>query len=93
MIRAQRPVSHHPDAQHRMALLQSEAAEKPHPVDDEKEVTVRSGGPGQPPRPQERCRKRGRIHQPIPLRGPAVKAGGVDQVRRSRHQLCPRDDR
>ena len=45
MIRAQRPVSHHPDASHRVALLQGEAAEEVRPVDDQKEMAARSAGP------------------------------------------------
>jgi hypothetical protein len=53
MIRAQRPVSHHPDAEHPVALLHGEATEKMRPVDDQKEVAPRPTGRGQPPRPQE----------------------------------------
>ena len=81
MIRAQRPVSHHPNAEHRVALLQGEAAEEVRPVDDQKEVAARSTGPGQPPRSQEGRRKRGRIHQVIPLRSPPVEVGDVEQAR------------
>ena len=76
MIRAQRPVSHHPDAQQRVALLQGEATKELLPVDNQKEVAARSTGPGQPPRSQEGRRKRGRIHQLIPLRSPPVEVGG-----------------
>ena len=79
MIRAQRPVSHHPDARHRVALLQGEAAEEPRIVDDQKEVAARATGPGQPPRSQEGRRKRGRIHQSIPLRRPPVEVWDVKQ--------------
>ena len=63
-----------------MALLQGEATEEVRPVDDQKEVAVRSTGPGQPPRSQEGRRKRGRIHQLIPLRGPPVEVGDVEQA-------------
>ena len=74
MIRAQRP-SHHPKAQHRVALLQGEATQEVRPVDDQKEMAVRSTGPGQPPRSQERRWKRRRIHQLIPLRRPLIEVG------------------
>jgi hypothetical protein len=46
MIRAQRPVSHHPDAEHRAALLQGEATEEARPINNQKKVTARSTGPG-----------------------------------------------
>jgi len=80
MIRAQRPVSHHPNAQHRVALLQGETTEKERPVDDQEEVAPRSTSPGQPPRTQEGGWKRGRIHQLIPLRSPLVEVGDVEQA-------------
>ena len=80
MIRAQRPVAHHPDAQHRVALLQGEATEEAPPVDDQEEVAARSARPGQPPRSQEGRRQRGRIHQLIPLRGPPVEVGDIEQA-------------
>ena len=79
MIRAQRPVSHHPDASHRVALLHGEAAEETRPVDDQEEVTAGSAGPGQPPRSQEGRRKRGRVHQLIPLGGPPAEVRDVEQ--------------
>jgi hypothetical protein len=50
MIRAQRPVPHDADARQPVALLQGHAAEELRVVDDQKEVTVRTTGPGQPPR-------------------------------------------
>ena len=90
MIRAQRPVSHHPDAQHRVAPLQGEAAEEVPPVDDQKEVAARSAGPGQPPRSQEGRRKRGRIHQLIPLRSPPVEVGDVEQAGWSHYRISRR---
>ena len=90
MVRAQRPVSHHPNAQHRVARLQGEATEEARPVDDQKEVAARSAGPGQPPRSQEGRRQRRRIHQMIPLRGPPVEVGDVDQAGRSHYRLARR---
>jgi len=83
MIRAERAVSHHPDAKHRVASLQGETTEEVRPVDDQKEVAARSTGPGQPPRSQEGRRKWGRIHQLIPLRSPPVEVGDVEQAGRS----------
>ena len=90
MIRAQRPVSHHPNAEHRMALLQGEATKEVRPVDDQKEVAARSTGPGQPPRSQERRRKRRRIHQLIPLRRPPVEVGDVEQPGWSHYRISRR---
>ena len=87
MIRAQRPVAHHPDAQQRMALLQGEATEEAPAVDDEEEVAAGSAGPGQPPRSQEGSRKRGRIHQLIPLRRPPVEVGDVEQTGGSHYRV------
>ena len=46
MIRAQRPVSHDPNAQHRVPLLQGEATEEVCSVDDQKEVAAWPTGPG-----------------------------------------------
>ena len=80
MIRAQRAVAHHPDAQHRVALLQGETTEQARPVDDQKEVAARSTGPGQPPRSQEGRRQRSGIHQLIPLRSPPIEAGDIEQA-------------
>ena len=57
MIRAQR-LSHHPDAQHRVGLLQGEATQEVRSVHDQNEVAARPTGPGQPPRSQEGQRKR-----------------------------------
>jgi hypothetical protein len=90
MIRAQRPVSHHPDAQHRAALLHGEATEKARSVDDQKEVAARPTGPGQPPRSQEGRRKRGRVHQLIPLRSPPVEAGDVEQAGSGHYHISRR---
>ena len=42
MIRAQRPVCHHPDAWHRMALLHGKATEEARPVYDQQEVAAGS---------------------------------------------------
>jgi len=89
MIWAQRP-SHHPDAEHRAALLQGQATKEVCPVDDQKEVTARPTGPGQPPRPQERRRKRGRIYQLIPLRSPRIEVGNVQQAGRSHYRISRR---
>ena len=90
MIRAQRPVTHHPDAQHRMARLHGEATKEVRPVDNQKEVAAGSAGPGQPPRSQEGRRKRGRIHQLIPLRSPSVEVGDVQQIGGSHDQISHR---
>ena len=73
-----------------MALLQGEATEEVCPVDDQKEVAARSTDPGQPPRSQEGRRKRGRIHQLIPLRSPPVEVGGVEQAGWSHYRISRR---
>lgn len=63
MIGAQRPVSHHPNAQQRMPFLHGEATEEEvRPVNDKKEVAAGPAGSSQPPRAQEGRRKRRRIH-------------------------------
>ena len=80
MIRAQRPVTHHTDARHPVAPFQGEAAEELRLVDDQKEVAHRAAGPGQPPRSQERRRKRGGNHQLIPLRGPSGEVWDVKEA-------------
>jgi len=53
MIRAQRTVSHHPDAEHRMPVLDSETTNEVHPLDDQDEVAASSPRSGQPPRSQK----------------------------------------
>jgi len=90
VIRAQRPVTHHPNAQHRVARLHGKATKKVRPVGDQEEVAARSTCLGQPPRSQEGRRKRRRIHQLIPLRSPPIEVGDVQQAGRSHYRISRR---
>src|SRR5215469_11498926 len=89
MVRAQRPVSHYPNASRQVALLHGEATEEARPVDDQKELTARPTGRGQPPRAQEGRRKRRRIHQLVPLRSPLTELGDVEQAGRRHYRISP----
>ena len=83
-------VTHHPNAQHRVARLHGQAAKEVRSVGGQKEVAARSSGPGQPPRSQEGRRKRRRINQLIPLRSPPIEVGDVQQAGRSHYRISRR---
>jgi hypothetical protein len=87
MIRAQRPVSHHPNARHPVALLQGETTKELRSVDDENEVATGPTRPGQPPRSKEGRRQRRRIHQLIPLRSPTIELSDDEQAGTSHYRL------